>query len=154
MKKAILVLAIVSIGSFTYAQKVNDSELPAAVKSKFSSLYPSTKAEKWEKEEGNFKAEFDENKTETSVIIDPNGNLIETHKKIEVSALPKSANDYVSKNYEGKKITEAVKVTDVAGKVTYEAEVKETNLIFDSNGAFIKAEKEKEHEKEKEKTKN
>lgn len=143
MKKGILILAITFIGSIANAQKISESEVPASVKEKFTSLYPKCKVEKWVKEEGNFEAEFDKNKTEMSVVIDPTGKLIETETTISIASLPKAVSDYVAKNHAGKKITEAAKITSADGTVTYEAEVKEVELYFDSNGAFLRSEKEK-----------
>jgi hypothetical protein len=143
MKKGILFLAITLMGSFAYAQKVPESEVPAAVKAAFMSFYPKTTVEKWKKENGNYKAKFDEKKTEMCVIIDPNGKLIKTITEIEVPALPKAATDYAANKHSGKKIKKAKKITAADGLVTYEMEIHESNLCFDSNGNFLSEEKEK-----------
>ena len=47
--------------------------------------------------------------------------------------------EYVKKTYKEDEVKEASKITDANGTVTYEAEVKGKDLIFDSNGNFIKA---------------
>jgi len=61
--------------------------------------------------------------------------------------------EYVIKNYLGSKIEEAAKITDAAGKITYEAEIEkgkeEIELIFDANGQFIKKMVEAKYEKSK-----
>ena len=147
MKKVIILLAAIFIGGATYAQTVSESDVPTVVKTKFSALYPSTKVEKWKRDNGNYKAEFDENKKETCVIITPKGDLVKTKTEIQVSELPASASDYIVQNYPSKKISEAYKVTDAAGVVTYKAEVGETYLIFDSSGTFIKEKSEKDMKK-------
>ncbi len=150
MKKAIIMMSAIFIGGVAYAQKVSESEVPAAVKTKFTSLYPNSKVEKWEKEKGSYKAEFDENKTETCVIIDDEGNLVKTKTEIQISELPVAASAYIEKNCTGKKITKAFKMTDAKGVVTYKAKVGETHLFFDANGTFVKEEK-KMHNKNKSK---
>jgi hypothetical protein len=44
----------------------------------------------------------------------------------------------VKAHYPGAKISEAGKVTDANGKISYEAEVKGKDLVFDENGNFVK----------------
>jgi hypothetical protein len=78
---------------------------------------------------------------ETSVLIDPSGNITETETKIAVSALPKTVADYCVKNYVDRKITEASKIVDAKGVITYEAEINRTDLLFDADGKFIKESK-------------
>jgi thermostable 8-oxoguanine DNA glycosylase len=138
MKKSILFLAMGFITITANAQKMKEAEVPAAVKSSFMKLYPAAKVQAWEKENGNYEAEFTQNKVETSVLMSADGKLMETEMEIKASALPQGANDYVTKNLNGKKVKEASKITDAKGTVTYEAEVDEADYIFDSKGAFIK----------------
>jgi len=149
MKKVILMLTVIFVGGTVFAQKVSESDVPAAVKTKFSSLYPNAKVEEWKKDNGNYKAEFDENKTETCVIINPKGDLVKTKTEIEATELPAAANEYLAKKYAGKKITECHKMTDANGIVTYKAEVGEMHVIFDSNGAFVKEGTEKDMKNKK-----
>ncbi|MFO0356554.1 MAG: PepSY-like domain-containing protein [Sphingobacteriaceae bacterium] len=142
MKKLILVLALsLGLGS-AFAQKIKETEVPAAVKDGFKKQYPNAKVSEWEKEGANFEAEFKQNKVETSVVIDANGAILETEVEIAVKELPAAVSEYISKNYAGYKVDEATKITDSKGTVTYEAEVEkgkeEFDLIFDSNGSFIK----------------
>lgn len=77
-------------------------------------------------------------KSKNYTILDANGNLIETESEIAISALPKTVTDYLAKNHKGEKIKEAAKIVTVSGKVTYEAEIKGKDLLFDENGNLIK----------------
>ena len=149
--KTLFTLAVAFFTFSAFAQDVKESEVPAPVKAAFAKLYPNVKDVDWEKEGANYDAEFEVNKTESSVVFAATGNLLETEIEINVSALPKSASDYLAKKYPKNKIAEASKITDAAGTVTYEAEVGDYELIFDSNGLFIKEIKEdKEKDKDKE----
>jgi len=141
MKKLALVLAATMIASLSFAQTLKEKAVPAAVKTAFQQKYPNAKETKWEKENSNFEAEFEINETDYSVLIDASGNILETEIEIDNNALPSNVKDYVSKNYSGQKIKEAAKITDAKGIVTYEAEIKGEDLLFDSNGNFIKEEK-------------
>ncbi len=144
-----IMLAVIFIGSAAYAQTVSEAEVPSVVKTKFASLYPTVKVEKWKMDKGNYKAMFDENKEEMCVVIDAKGEVIKTKTSIKTSELPSSAKGYIEKTYPGKTITEACKMTDETGKVTYKAEVGETHVMFDANGAFLKETKEMHKKKMK-----
>ena len=136
MKHLILVAAILAIGTVSaFALKGDDT--PAAVKTKFAAEYPTVKKVKWENEDGKFEAHFEMNEVETSATYDATGKKLETEVEIQASALPKGVMEYVNKNYPGEKIKETAKITDSNNKVTYEAEVKAGDLIFDSNGKFV-----------------
>ncbi len=139
-----LLMSVTFFSNCADAQKIKSTEVPAAVKSAFEKQYPDVKDVDWEKEDSNYEAEFEVSKIETSVVYDANGTLIETEVEIAVSALPQIAQDYVSKNYPKSKISEAAKITSASDTVTYEAEVGESDLIFDANGNFVKEVKEKE----------
>jgi hypothetical protein len=65
-------------------------------------------------------------------------NLGKTAGEIELNQLPKGVLEYVKANYKGQKVKEAAKITDAKGTVTYEAEIKGMDILFDSNGKFIK----------------
>lgn len=148
--KTMIVIAALSLGtSFANAQKLKESEVPAAVKAAFAKQFPNVKDAEWGKEEADFEAEFDQNKMETSLLIDANGNVLKTENEIEVSALPKAAAEYIAKTLGGKKIKEASKITDAKGQVTYEAEVDDTDYVFDLNGTFVKTIQEKEKKDKK-----
>jgi hypothetical protein len=140
MKKTMFLLAFGFAAITANAQKMKEADVPPSIKAGFSKLYPAAKVDKWEKEKSNYEAEFHDGKTEMSVLLGPNGQLLETEKEINATQLPKAATDYVAKNLAGKKIKEAAQITDAKGIVTYEAEVDEADYIFDANGTFLKKE--------------
>jgi hypothetical protein len=144
MTKQILagVIGLLLINTQGFAQKVKADDVPAAVKSALSQKYPDASNVTWEKEKGNFEANWGgKSKEDNSVVFTPAGHFVEQVKAISVADLPAAVPQYVKKNYSGAKITEAGKVTDANGKVTYEAEVKGKDLIFDENGNYVKTEK-------------
>jgi hypothetical protein len=140
MKKILFTIAIFTGAAYANAQKVNEADVPAAVKTEFKSLYANVAGVKWEKEKGNYEANFNQGKTEMSVTITSSGKLMETEESIAIASLPKGATDYLNKNLAGKKIKEASKIKDAAGKMTYEAEVDGIAYTFDEGGNFVKKE--------------
>ena len=94
------------------------------------------------KRKGNYEANWGGKSGEdNSVQFTPTGEFIEIVNAISVSELPKPVLAYVKEHYKGAKITEAGKVTDAKGKISYEAEVKGRDVIFDKDGNFVKSEK-------------
>ncbi len=142
MKKIILLIAIVLYVTQLQAQKIIKANVPAEVKAAFHKAYPSIIDVKWSKDGKNFEAEYDANKVDMSNTYSADGTLIETEMEITASDLPKEVLEYLKNNYSGDKIKEASKITDSKGIVTFEAEVKGMDLIFNDIGNFIKSVKE------------
>ena len=139
MKKLIFAFGIVAFfgSSVVFAQKANN--IPDVVKSALAKNYPSVKTVKWDKEDANYEASFKMNNLDHSILFDAKGGILES--EIAIKELPKNAMEYLNKNYPNQKIIESAKITDAKGVVTYEAEIKGKDLIFDANGKFLKINK-------------
>jgi len=148
-----MILIVVSIFSFSIlAQNV---DVPKKVQNEFTKLYPKVTDVKWSKEsKKEFEAEFKENGNSISVVINNEGKLLETETKIDIKDLPKAVEPLVTKKYKGYKITEAAKIIDVKGILTFEAEITKGNekkdLIFDKNGKILVKKMEKSENEETE----
>jgi len=142
MKTKIATIALCLGFSFANAQHIKEAEVPVPVKQGFEKKYPGTKVEKWEKEGADFEAAFDLNKVESSAVFEANGTFKELEQEIKTSELPKSVIEYCSKNFADHKISEAAKITDADGKVSYEAEMakgkEHFDALLDQQGNFIK----------------
>ncbi|SDQ00718.1 Putative beta-lactamase-inhibitor-like, PepSY-like [Mucilaginibacter sp. OK268] len=140
MKKTLsLLIGFGFIANATLAQNLKPKDVPAPVKSALASKYPSANKVNWEKEKGNYEANWGGKSGEdNSAVFTPTGAFVEIVNAIPLASLPKSVAPYVSSHYKGAKIKEAGKVTDAAGKTFYEAEIKGGDLIFDENGVFVK----------------
>lgn len=145
MKKIILLLVALPFctGILFAQEKLAASAVPAAVKTGFNKVYPGAKVEYWTREEGNYVAEFDQGKKEMVAFFSPDGKPVKSESRIQPAELPKEAKAYITAHYPGKKITDAVTSIDHKGGRIYEAEVGETDLIFDANGKFLKSVKER-----------
>lgn len=145
MKKIIGLTAILfALSGATFAQEKESGKIdvPAKVKSALKQKYPEAKNVGWEKEKGNYEANWGGKSGEdNSVQFTPSGTFIEIVKAIPVSQLPQKVASYVKQHYNDAKITEAGKVTDAKGQLSYEAEVHGRDIIFDEKGNFVKAEK-------------
>lgn len=148
MKKLILFMAAGIFALGANAQKVADAQVPPIMKQSIEKLHPGVKVDKWEKEQNGYEAEFHEGGVEKSVVLGPNGQLMQTEEQLATTALPKAVSDYIAANMAGKKIKEASKITDSKNVVTYEAEVDGIDFIFDANGTMIRKEVKKADDKD------
>ncbi|PAW95388.1 hypothetical protein CKK33_18540 [Mucilaginibacter sp. MD40] len=139
MKKLVFAgIALVVTGN-VMAQDLKSSAVPSVVKTALEKKYPEAAKVSWEKEKGNYEANWGGKSGEdNSVVFTPSGTFVEIVKAIAVSDLPKNIAPYVAAHYKGARIKEAGRVTDAAGKTMYEAEIKGGDLIFDENGSFLK----------------
>lgn len=150
--KSYLILIVISVFSFSlFGQNV---EVPKKVQYEFMKLYPKTTEVKWSKEsKDEFEAEFKEAGKSVSVVINSEGELKETETKIDIKDLPKSVEPFVMKNYKDYKITEAAKIIDAKGVLTYEAEIskdkEKKDLLFDKDGKSVVKKVEKSESEEK-----
>lgn len=131
-----------------------NAKIPDAVKDAFIKLYPKATDVKWGREnKTEFEANFKDGKTSTSVVLNAKGKLLETEINIAVTELSKEIQTYLQKNYAGYKISEAAKIIDPKGVITFEAEIAKDkiikDLIFDKNGKpIVKKEKNVKNDKE------
>lgn len=142
MKKYLITAALASlIIVYANAQDLKTSDVPENVQSACHKKFPESDNAKvaWEKEKGNYEANWGGKSGEdNSALFTPAGNFIELVKAIPVNQLPAGAAAYVKEHDKGAEIREAGLVTDANGTVTYEAEIKGKDLIFDKDGKFIK----------------
>ena len=138
MKKIVLMSALVAaIGFNACAQKLDAAKVPAEVKASFAKQYPGATA-RWEKEAGKFEAGFKQNGNTMSALFEPNGTMTESEMDIKITELPATVLAYVKEHYKGKIIKEGAKITKADGTINYEAEVDGKDVIFDTNGKFLK----------------
>jgi hypothetical protein len=142
MKKFIIQTSILLfVAMACQSQDLKSKDVPTVVKSALEKKYPQAKGVSWEKEKGNYEANWGGKSGEDhSAQFTPSGEFLEIVNAIPVSELPKSVITYVHDHYKATKITEAGRVTDAQGKFSYEAEVHGKDIIFDDKGNFVKAE--------------
>ena len=141
MKKLSMLAIMASTITFVACgQKIDASKVPGAVKTSFAKTYGNA-AVTWEKEKGNYEANFKQDGKSMSVILKPNGTMLESEVSIKVEELPAAVMSYMKEHYKGITVKEAAKITKADGTINYEAEIKGKDVVFDSNGKFLKEEK-------------
>src|ERR1700744_1344496 len=133
-KQFALSLTLLAAAATTQAQDLKTKDVPANVKEALAKKSPEATKVNWEKEKGNYEANWGGKSGEdTSVQFTPAGDFVEEVNAIPVGQLPAKVADYVKANYKGAKIREAGKITDAKGAKMLEAEIKGKDLIFDES---------------------
>ena len=135
MNKIFSLMTLLVIVWFSSASA--QTNVPENVKTEFKNLYPKVKKVDWVMEDGNHLAIFTSDKKEMAVQMNDKGKLIQTETRLEISELPKSAQDYLTKNYPGVKFERASEVLDEEKVKRYKAETREKTVVFDAQGNFL-----------------
>jgi len=132
MKKLIVLFVALEFAVSISAQNNKEVKVTEKAKVSFAKHYPDVKNVKWLKEgKDEFEAEFKQNGTAISVVIDAEGNVKETEIEISKAELPKGVEEFVTRNHKGWSITEAAKIVDARGNVIFEAQISKDKLNKD-----------------------
>lgn len=137
MKHLPLILAV-TLATGLFAQSVPASKVPKAVQSGLTAKFPKATVVKWDKEGNDFEASFSVENRSISILLNAKGEILETEEEIAANMVPAAALAYMQKNYPKTTIKEMAKITRQNGEVVYELEVKGKDLLFDTNGNFVK----------------
>jgi len=111
MKKLIsLIVMILFLSSFSFAQKVTPDKIPANVKQAFMKEFPKAMETGWRLDNGTYQALFNLNGVKHAAKFDKNGQWIDKEERINVADLPKEVTASIAKNFAGYKPYEAEKV--------------------------------------------
>lgn len=132
-------LSIAHFGILTaFSQNKNEFEIPEQVIKTVQNLYPEIRKPEWEKENDMYEVEFELNEKEISIKMNENGEVVEKEEEIEIRELPTPIHEFLKSNYQSVKIDEVSKVTLKEGATMYEIEMKDQELLFDSQGSILK----------------
>jgi hypothetical protein len=113
----------------TVADHISDT-----IQGAFKLLYPTVIDVKWEKIEKYYQPVFHIGNIEVKLLMDSQGLLIQTLTKILPAELPGAALSYIG----SQTITDAERVKLFNNAIRYEAVTAEKDMLFDSNGNFLK----------------
>lgn len=135
---------LVMVASLTFTNCSERNKAPQAVQTVMKNMYPGISKINWSNEKGDtWEAEFKNNGIKTSVTFRANGSVKEVEEEISFANFPKTALDYIEQNFPDEKIKEIAKITNANGMITYEAEIKGTDYIFDAHGNPLKTKNER-----------
>ena len=143
--KSLLSLAcfIFSFATIGCSQKITEKDLPAAVKTAFTTKFPGATDIKWGKENAKeYEAEFKHNNTSVSANFKTDGTWTETETTILSSELPAAVTDAVKTKYPGAVYGITEKIEKPGAKILYEVNItvngKKKELELNSDGVIVK----------------
>lgn len=132
--KLILIITIVTIP--TYAQSINEKDVPQKVNTSFSKMFPDAIVKNWSREGTAFKASFLSSGNSGSVLFTGDGKWIEYSTSILPENLPPVAKQYLKKNYKSS-IKRAEKITNAIKQIQYVVTIDGKKIFFDKNGILL-----------------
>jgi len=146
IKNSLLLVFAILFFELSHAQTLKPSNVPAPVLASMKKYLPMALLVAWEKEDSDYEANFFVKDSTgslrtASALFNATGTLLEIEMIISKAELPSGVLEYVNSNYGNPKIKEVSQVSKLTGPKTYEIEIKGKELIFDSEGKFIKEEK-------------
>ncbi|MCB0649901.1 MAG: PepSY-like domain-containing protein [Saprospiraceae bacterium] len=133
---------------FFVASACAQKNIPNAVKAAFAEKFPGATSIKWEKEDGEFEAEFKWQQSEYSANYSMDGKWMETEKSIDKKDLPEAVTATLADQFKDYKIKEANLLSNPEMEVAYEVELKSglktIEVLLDASGKVIKKEKEEQ----------
>ena len=141
MKYILMISCIAAFQLTTNAQTITEASVPNAVKENLNKVCLNPTVDKWEIENGNYKANFMKKGIENSALFAADGKFLQYGYVITANDVPDAAKNYVNTNLPGKTISKVTKIREVTGDISYVMEVGENNYIFDYNGNYLRMEK-------------
>ncbi|MDO6390439.1 PepSY-like domain-containing protein [Pontibacter sp. BT731] len=141
MKKILVGFAFV-IGSVVavQAQDVAEKDVPEAVKSALSQKYANATDLDWEKHGENYEADFDVNRIDHAVMIDPSGKILMTRHDLMEKDLPQNIQTAISQNYKGMRVDDVEQV-EKDGNTYYQLELdqkgKDKKIVLSKDGKEV-----------------
>jgi uncharacterized protein YjiK/uncharacterized membrane protein YkoI len=116
------------------------TDLPDAVKVRFTETYPTAAKIDWDVEQDNYEAEFEVSGRERTALFSAEGTLLRYTEEIEEQYLPDAALEEIRANFEQYKLDEVHRVQENKNTF-YEVELEQNDqdrvLLFDSNGRLL-----------------
>jgi hypothetical protein len=145
MKKLFMLTVALIFSASCFSQKVDEADVPDAVKSTFKVRFPAAASTAWEKEDTVYSASFLMDQAATEAEFTEKGVWMETEWEIPVQYTPKKIKSYTDSAFAGYKIAEIEIMDYPADGKLYKLEISKKKecqeLYFTLAGDFKKSEK-------------
>jgi hypothetical protein len=146
IKNSLLLILAISFFELSHAQTLKPKNVPAPVLAGMKKYLPMALLVEWEKEDSDYESHFfikdsTGSLRTASALFNTTGTLLEIEMVISKAELPSGVLDYINSKYGNPTIKEVSQISKFSGSIIYEIEIKGKELIFDSEGKFIKEEK-------------
>ena len=99
----------------------------------FGAIYPGATDVIWTIKDRSYEVAFNFKQTEFKVLFLEDGSVERTKTKVEISTLPEGVTNYAR----GRNLTEALRVIDGFGTVTWEVKIGDVKYLFTQKGELL-----------------
>lgn len=140
--KSTILAALLLVGGIvgSKAQDIDQSKVPAAVKTAFTKAYPKATDVDWEIKGGYYEADFDLGRIDHKATFTSAGKTVSFEKDIPNNQLPAAIAKSIKSKYPKGRIDD-VDWINTGGKITYKVDIEGTpdvNVWYGADGKFIK----------------
>jgi uncharacterized membrane protein YkoI len=118
MKKMVFFSLLTFLAVYTYAQDIDQKNVPAVIVNAFQLEYANADDVDWELREGNYRVEFELNKKDHRVLLDNKGNILKHRQELWESEIPLALIETVRSKCKYFDLDNAV-VNEEGGKAVY-----------------------------------
>lgn len=142
IKTQILIIAALSIFSFSQAQDVPQSQVPSVILNAFTSQFPKATDVEWEMSGSLYQVEFEIGwNVDHEVWYNDSGKIVKHKEDISKKELPKVVRNTIKTDFRGYTIDDLERITE-NGKVVYKMELnslihQDWDIVIDADGKVI-----------------
>ncbi len=145
MKRIIGMVALLQLSLFSYAQDIQQKNVPAVVLNAFQLKFPNATEINWKLEKGNYRIGFETNNKDNELLLNDKGSVLKLQQDLYVSEIPKIVLETIQAKVAFFDVRDADRIEE-RGIISYEIELKinEKNHEFriDELGKLLKYSKE------------
>jgi hypothetical protein len=138
MRKVILILFLVFLGTYSFSQVLKPEQVPQQVKNRVMFTFPQALdiPVSWSKEKGVYKASLTIMDAPAMIVVDSLGiKIIRVERRISETYLPDKAKSYLKSLDPNYQVVTIMQITDDKEKVTYKTVARiKTDFTFDGKG--------------------
>ncbi len=141
MKKIIGSVVLFIFAGNTFAQEINQKNVPAVVLNAFQLEFPNATDMKWKLEKGNYNAGFEVNNKENQLVISNRGTILQHFRDLYVSEIPKVVLETIKSKVNFFDVSDADRLEDVSN-TSYRIILKNNenthSFLIDETGKLLK----------------
>ncbi|WP_266203299.1 PepSY-like domain-containing protein [Pontibacter kalidii] len=141
MKKILVGFAFVGASVIAaQAQDVATKDVPQAVAAVLTQQYANATDLEWEMDGANYEADFDVDRIDHNVLIDPSGKILMTKRDVMEKDLPQSVKAAIDQSYKGMRLDD-VEQLEKDGTTYYQVELdqkgEDKKVVFAADGKEV-----------------
>jgi uncharacterized membrane protein YkoI len=145
MKRIIGIIAFLYLSLFSYAQEIQQKNVPAVVLNAFQLKFPNATEINWKLEKGNYRIGFETNNKDNELLMNDKGNILKQQQDLYVSEIPKIVLETIQSKVAFFDVRDADRMEEgrvISYKIDLKINEKNHEFRIDEKGRLLKHTKE------------